>query len=146
MKNKIFLICHSLSPLIWSQPVCSNRHLLVSSHNDINWVGVQSINITCENNWVREGCSAGNIRIKTFKCKDRKANNSIYTVNAEQHIKQISSDGSELFLFKEDQKQNFKSSTTSTCKSWGTKTFTIVIFILLHLTQPISFLLLPCGP
>ena len=67
---------------------------------------MQCINITCENNPVREGCSAGNIRLKTFKCKDRGANNSIYAVNAEQHIKQISSDGSESFLFKEDQKQN----------------------------------------
>lgn len=113
MKNEIFLICHSA--LIWSQPVLSNRNLLASSPNDINWVGVQSINITCENNPVREGCSAGNIRIKTFKCTDREANNSIYAVNAEQHIKQISSDGSGLFMFKEDQKQNFQSCTTSKC-------------------------------
>lgn len=82
---------------------------------------MQSINITCENNPVREGCSAGNIRIKTFKCTDREANNSIYAVNAEQHIKQISSDGSGLFVFKEDQKQNFQSWTTSKCSRGSIK-------------------------
>lgn len=78
---------------------------------------MQSINIACENNSVREGCSAGDIRIKTFKCGDGEANNSIYAVNAEQHIKQISSDGSELFLFKEDQEQNFRPCTASECYS-----------------------------
>lgn len=144
MKNEIFLICHSA--LIWSQPVLSNRNLLASSPNDINWVGVQSINITCENNPVREGCSAGNIRIKTFKCTDREANNSIYAVNAEQHIKQISSDGSGLFMFKEDQKQNFQSCTTSKCSRGSTTTFTIDIFIFLHFPQLLGLLLLPCGP
>lgn len=78
---------------------------------------MQSISITGENNSVREGGSAGNIGIKTFKRKDGEANNSIYAVNAEQRIKQISSDGWKLFLFKEDQKQNFNSSTTSECQS-----------------------------
>lgn len=69
---------------------------------------MKSINIACENNSVRGGCSAGKIGIKTFKCKDREANNSIYAVNAEQRIKQISSDGCELLLFKEDQKQKLQ--------------------------------------
>lgn len=96
---------------------------------------MRSINIAGENNSVREGGSAGNIGIKTFKCKDREANNSIYAVNAEQRIKQISSDGWKLFLLKEDQKQNFSLSTTSECQSCRAAIGTAVILDLLNLTQ-----------